>query len=542
MNPILLLVTVLRLINKRSPASAEDLSGEGTLVKIKKESKYYESSPKDTGTVIGLDTKVPGYVIVSFAPNQERQKEYKGRYRIGLSDIENGACDLELDKAEIAEFAIISIGGQQMEIPINGLKVSPGDTLKLERETFKVIGVEQAVPSGNLVFIMQLIGNDFAIVETQGGQRTVSTGKFSGELEINSRVVLDSSLSVVLKNFGLDDDSFAVGDENTAVEWDDICGQEDAKKALQQSIDGLVKYPEHYAHFKKKSVHGILLFGPPGCGKTIFGKAVYTSIVKTANIHGIDPSQGFLLINGPELLQKYVGIGEGLIRHIFARARSFKKKYGVPAIIFIDECEAILAKRDSGISSDVLKTMVPTFLVEMQGVRESGAQVILATNKPELLDYAVVREGRMDKKIFIGRPDKAAAKQIFMRNMSGVPISGSTLEELADIVADRLFSPELVIYEIKLKGKKEAMNFTLADIINGAMVPTLVEEAKGIALERELKNEKPLGGITAKDLEDSVESIFQQNRTFDHTEALQEFTKDFADQIIEVKKLKQIKT
>ena len=112
------------------------------------------------------------------------------------------------------------------------------------------------------------------------------------------------------------------------------------------------------------------------------------------------------MVSGPEILDKYVGVPEATIRHIFARARKFYQKTGIRPVIFLDEAESILAKRDSGISSDVLRTIVPAFLAEMQGVRESGAIVILATNKPESLDYAAIREGRIDVKLRIGRPIK----------------------------------------------------------------------------------------------------------------------------------------
>jgi len=542
MSQVYLCATVLRLVRNKAKALADILSVAGTVVRVKSDSKFYDNSPKDSGIVLGIDSVVPGFVIVSFNPVNGRTKEFKSRYRFGLAGFDDGACDLELDKSEIETSAIVSIAGQQMEIPLFGLQVSPGDTLKLERETLKAVGMETAIPSGNLVFITRLIGNDYAVVDTQGGQRTVSTGKFSGQLEVNGHVVLDSSLSVIIQNYGLEDGMFSVGDTEKLVSWDDICGQETAKHELQEAVEGLATRPAHYAYFKKKPVKGILLFGPPGCSKTMFGKAVYTSVVKSCRARGVNPSQGFILAKGPEFLDKFVGVGEAYIRHIFARARKFKQKYGVPAVICIDECEAVLAKRDSGISSDVLRTMVPAILAEMDGVVESGALVLLLTNKPELLDYAVAREGRVDKKIYIGRPDKAAVKQIFMLNMRGVPVSGNTTEELADIAAEKLFSSELVIYKIKRRDKTEEQLFTLADIVSGAMVPTIVEEAKSTALNRELAKEVPSGGVMADDVLGAVMSVFKQNFAFDHTEALRDFTQNFADQILDIEKQKQVRS
>jgi proteasome-associated ATPase len=480
-------------------------------------------------------------VIVSFAPVNGRTKEFKSRYRIGLPGFDDGACDLELDQAETENVAVIMIGGQLMEVSIGDLKVSPGDILKLEKETLNVFGVEPAIPSGNLVFINQVIDKDWVSVDTQGGQRTVSVGKFSGQLEVNGRVVLDSSLSVIIKNYGLEDGMFAVGETERLVDWDDICGQEKAKQELREAVEGLTIHARHYAYYGKKAVKGMLLYGPPGCSKTMFCKAVYASVVKSCQKEGINPSQGFILVKGPELLNKYVGVGEAYIRHIYAKAKKFKQKYGRPAVVCIDECEAVLANRESGISSDVLRTMVPAILAEMDGVSESGAITLLLTNKPELLDYAVVREGRVDKKIYIGRPDKAAARQIFLLNMRKAPVIGSTQEQLADIVSEELFSPKLVIYKIK-RNSGEEMLFTLADIVSGAMVPAIVEEAKNAALKRDLANEVPSGGVTAEDVMAAVNSMYLQNFAFDHAEALRDFTKDFADQVTSIEKQKQVKS
>jgi SpoVK/Ycf46/Vps4 family AAA+-type ATPase len=224
------------------------------------------------------------------------------------------------------------------------------------------------------------------------------------------------------------------------------------------ALEKPMRHPEHYQFFGKKQPSGVLLYGPPGCSKTMFGKAIFTSITATCAAKGAKASQGFILVSGPEILDKYVGVPEATIRHIFARARKFFQKTGIRPVIFLDEAESILAKRDSGISSDVLRTIVPAFLAEMQGVRQSGAIVILATNKPESLDYAAIREGRIDVKLRIGRPDRKAAREIFLKNMKDVPVSETTTKEkLADTFADELFSPKRVIYEIQreLAGGRE---------------------------------------------------------------------------------------
>ena len=532
------LATVVRVLSRKSPASPEKLGQKGTLVKIRKDSKYFGLAPEAAGTgqVIGSREEEAGWAYVLFPTG------YKNRYRIGLPLVQDGACDLELSEEETEKFAMAIYGGQLMEFCVSGFAVQPGDMLKLARDPLAVAEVEKGAASGCVAFVAQTLEGDMALVDFQGNRKTVFTGKFAGQLEPSGKVVLDASGTVIIANFGLEDDSFAV-DQATRVSWDDICGQEEAKNRFMDALEKPIRYPEHYQFFGKKQPCGVLLYGPPGCSKTMFGKAIFASITATCAAQGAKAAQGFILVSGPEILDKYVGVPEATIRHIFARARKFYQKTGIRPVIFLDEAEAILAKRDSGISSDVLRTIVPAFLAEMQGVRESGAIVILATNKPESLDYAAIREGRIDVKLRIGRPDRKAAREIFLKNMNNVPVSpATTMEKLADTFAEELFSAKRVIYEIQKEGaagENTTVYFTLADIVSGAMVPVVVEEAKRLALERELSKPRPSEGVRPEDVVSGVESVYRQSFASDHTEALRDFTHDFVDSIRGVKKLAQ---
>jgi proteasome-associated ATPase len=270
-------------------------------------------------------------------------------------------------------------------------------------------------------------------------------------------------------------------------------------------------------------------------------KAVFNQFMAMCKKKGVDGRRGFFLISGPEALSKYIGSAEALIRNIFARANKFYQETGIRPIIAIDEGEALLAKRDSGISSDILKTIVPTFLAEWQGVRESKAIVVVMTNKPNDLDSGIVRPGRLDIKIPINPPNADACKAIFLDQLKNVGISNSTTKDaLAEALVLEIFSPKRVIYDITRReaGKDVSMPFTFANILSAAMIPVIAEEAKDIAIKRlkALPPGTPLEGIRLGEVIAAVESIYAQNFALEHREALEAFTKDHLKEITECSK------
>jgi ATP-dependent 26S proteasome regulatory subunit len=492
--------------------------------------------PNEIGTVVPIreEDRELGWTGVKF-PSPGVQN----RFRIGHPDLQGGECDLEFANSEKVNGALVSIGNQLTEISLGDISVNPGDMLKLEQGTLRCVGIEKAIASGVIAFVSQRIPPDTVVVAVPGGPRSVYAGKFAGKLEDNARVILDATMSVIIDNLGLEDGSLSVG-QDINVPWDAIEGQTEAKGKLQSALEGPLHNPAHYVYYKKEPPSGILLVGPPGCSKSMFGKAVYTSITAICRARGVNPAGGFILVNGPELLEKFVGVAEAKIRNIFARARKFKKTYSLPAVIFLDECEAWLGKREGGISSDVGRTIVPAFLAEMQGVRESGAIVLAATNKPWILDYAVVREGRFSEIIEVSRPDHDVAEKVFAKILTSLPISGATVVELAKVAADALFDPCKVIYKITRQDEESPINFTMANIANFGMMQVIIDRAKDYALDRDLKNPEPKDGITKEDLIAAVNERFRQNLILDHEEALRDFTKNFADKVSTVTKQRQV--
>lgn len=266
------------------------------------------------------------------------------------------------------------------------------------------------------------------------------------------------------------------------------------------------------------------------CGKTLLGKATATAL---ARIHGDKATGGFIYVKGPEILNRFVGNSEETIRQMFERSREHYKNAGFPAVIFIDEAESILCKRGNDITTHIERTIVPMFLAEMDGLEDSGAVVLLATNRPDILDPAVVRDGRIDRKVKVTRPTREAAADIFRLVLRDKPIA-SEMDVLVRTGVSELFAPGRVLYAIERRGRKFS-NFTLGEVVNGAMVAGIVDRATSIALLRDI-TDKTSKGIARADIVKAVDNAFAQSRDLGYQEEIAEFVREFADEVTGVKR------
>ena len=271
---------------------------------------------------------------------------------------------------------------------------------------------------------------------------------------------------------------FAVGFTPTA--WEDLGGLEGAKGDLQEAVELPYLHRGLFAAYGAKSPKGILLAGPPGCGKTMLGRAAATSLAK---LHGASAGRtGFLYVKGPELLDQFVGQTERAIRDLFSDARRHHEAHGYPALVFIDEADAILGARGTGMQT--LGTVVPTFLTEMDGLSASSALVVLATNRPEALDPAIVRDGRVDRKVLVARPSRQTGEGILLRALRGTPLEdGLDPGVVASELAEEIYSPNRLLRE----------DATLASVVSGALLVNAVQIAVGFALRRDIRTGSTLG-------------------------------------------------
>lgn len=326
-------------------------------------------------------------------------------------------------------------------------------------------------------------------------------------------------------------------------DFEDIIGNEEALEQLKDAIQAPVKFKELYEAYGMKMPKGALLSGPPGCGKTMFARAAAAEMRRLY----ADPKKGFefISISGSELQSMYVGETEAKIKAIFVFAREYRAYHGHPLLVFMDEAEVLLPDRTGRVRrvAPWEESQVATFLAEMDGMQESGAFMLLATNRPEVIDQAVLRDGRCDFKIVVKRPTREAIESIIRKNFIG-QFMGATEDELVFAAVEILHDPHKIIKEAHALGFNvethevrdlHTKHFLLEHIISGAMAASIPSRAKRYAFSRDKLTGKALG-IMVEDVVKSVNDLYEENKGLEHSFALEEFKTEFlaeADKVVE---------
>jgi proteasome-associated ATPase len=313
------------------------------------------------------------------------------------------------------------------------------------------------------------------------------------------------------------------------VTYEDIGGLGDQIEILRDSVELPYMHPDVFSEHELRPPKGILLYGPPGCGKTLIAKAVANSLARRIEERtGKTTTAYFLNVKGPELLNKYVGETESKLREVFKKARE-KASQDIPVVVFFDEMDSLFRMRGSGISSDMEATVVAQFLSEIDGVESlENVIVIGASNRQDLIDPAVLRPGRLDLKVKVSRPDRDSAREIIKKYLTpNLPLHETALAKfdgdreaaclaMIDEVIENMYSTgdENKFLEVTYaKGEREIFYFK--DFSSGAMLENIVARAKRKAVKRFLKNGER--GIRAKDLIQSVREEFKENEDLPNT-------------------------
>ena len=397
-----------------------------------------------------------------------------------------------------------------------------GETAKVNSATGQIEGIIPNSKNNGLEVNKVSVVHDENTLEIEGGSSSspkLVLNRTGGEIKVGDRVGVAAG-RVAVRLFPNKENKYKIN-ANLNVKWDDIGGQEQAKEELRAAIELPILYPDVYAYYNQTPPKGVLLYGPPGCGKTLLGKACAS---KLAELHGKNAvDTGFNYVKGPEMLSMWVGNTEESVRALFAQGRRHFEEHGYPCVTFVDEADSILQERggSGGVKSERYHdSMVAQWLAEMDGLEAANQIVIFATNRPQALDGALTREGRVDRHIKVRRPRKEHAAAIFRIHLKGVPLHQVVLEELAEIATDELWVDRPLATIESNDGKK--LIFGLTDCVSGAMIAGLIHDAKGQALKRDLNRNQKVG-LTIDDIKEAVGRTYVRHRDLNHRFDLVDF-------------------
>ena len=389
--------------------------------------------------------------------------------------------------------------------------------------------------TGEVVSLKEVLDDGIrAIVVVRGDDERVcelATAIRGMHLRSGDLLRLDSRSNLLLEKLDQPEVEHLLLQEIPNISYSDIGGLDSQIEQIADAVELPFLHADLFAEHQLPAPKGILLYGPPGCGKTLIAKAVANSLArKVASRTGDDKGRSYFInIKGPELLNKYVGETERQIRLIFERARE-KSEEGRPVIIFFDEMDSMFRTRGTGISSDMESTIVPQLLAEIDGVEGLRNVIVIgATNREDLIDPAILRPGRLDVKIKIERPDADAAHQIFARYLTNdLPISQTDIDNLgggdAQKAVQEMVNQAVVemyattdvnrFLEVTYQnGEKEIMYFK--DFSSGAMIENIVRRAKKLAIKRLI--DTGVKGICLQDLVDSIHQEFKEHEDLPNT-------------------------
>ena len=403
----------------------------------------------------------------------------------------------------------------------------------LLNESSAIVGVRGVDRGGDVATLVDVLPDGVRVVVSVGSDTDrvceLATDLRGAILRPGDALLVDPRSGLVLERLERREDVQLLLEEVPDVTYASIGGLDDQIELIADAVELPFLHDDLFSEYHLPAPKGILLYGPPGCGKTLIAKAVANSLAaKVGERVGHDKAGSyFISVKGPELLNKYVGETERQIRLIFQRARE-KSAEGLPVIVFFDEMDSMFRTRGSGISSDMESTVVPQLLAELDGVdRLRNVIVIGATNREDLIDPAILRPGRLDVKIRIDRPDRAAAVQIFGRHLNeDVPIDedlvrgagspAAAISRLVEAGVERLFvaNEDTAFLEVTYeKGEKEVLHF--CDFVSGAMIEGVVKRAKKLAIKREIAGGTK--GLRVEDVVDAVDREFLEHEDLPNT-------------------------
>ncbi len=446
-------------------------------------------------------------------------------YGVFLQSNSDGTVDIDLSGKRWKVNVNPDINAKQLqkgqEVIVNGV--------------FNVVSVREFERQGEVVKIKEVLDQNRVIVSLRADEERVveiSDPVKVEALRFGDNVLLNHTTGMIMEKLPKTEMEDLLLEEVPDIKYADIGGLDQQIESIRDAIELPYLYPNEYKEFRLTPPKGVLLYGPPGCGKTLIAKAVANSLAERVRQQtGRDDVKSYFInVKGPELLNKYVGETERKIREIFQRARE-KSKEGFPVIIFFDEMDSLFRSRGMGISSDMESTLVPQFLSEIDGVEGLRDVIVIgASNRQDLLDPAVLRPGRLDIKIKIDRPTAEGAKDIFTKYMTpDLPLAPSELEKYENVpeatvqnlvnrAVDEMYATTEDNHFIEVtyaRGERETLYFK--DFVSGAMIENIVSRAKKMAIKRLISSKGKEKGIMLDDLKQAIREEYKENEDLPNT-------------------------
>jgi proteasome-associated ATPase len=454
---------------------------------------------------------------------------------------------VESDKAHVCVSNADYICRVDPQLPLSSLQV--GQRV-LCNEAFAVVQGLGFDRTGPIMRVDELLSDGRIRIGTESGLAPLvlirSSLLLKEKIKPGMEVRVDSNQRVALEIIGVGKRIERSLENVSELPWTSIGGQEEAVQAIRDTIELPFLHKELFRRFEHTVPKGFLLHGPPGCGKTLLGKATAFNLRQQIKADtGVDHPEFFLHVKGPEILNMWVGESERQVRDLFSQCRE-RAGDGALAFLFIDEAESILGTRRAGRYSSILSTLVPMFCTEMDGLEPlQNVVVILASNRADLIDPAILRPGRIDRKIKVNRPNFEGAQriyEIYLRDT--LPLAEPRLE-LARAITEAHYAhtPENQFLEIVYRSGKKDFLYR-GDLASGAIIAAIVERAKGRAIKRSIETKEETQ-ITREDMLWALQREYTENDLFPPTDITEDWLKltDFdPDNVIRLGPIRPLKT